>query len=275
MSSCLVGGVRSIELVATNLEEASRFYETVWNLAPVGRANDAAYFRGTAPYHHILGLHRGAQPAVVRIVFDIGGRRDVDELHCAVAASGCAATNPGMWAGAGGGYGFGCKDPDGRNLAFVADCADHTGGADAPDRPRKIVHVNLNARDYDASLRFFTQTLGFRLIDENAPLSFLRCASTDHCSIVLCKMDMPTLNHIAFDMPELDSVMRGMGRLKDSGYPIEWGPGRHGPGNNVFAYFCGPDEVPLEYAAEVLQIDDSYTPRGSDYWKLKPGHSDQ
>ena len=47
--------------------------------------------------------------------------------------------------------------------------------------------------------------------------------------------------------------MRGMGRMKDNGHPIQWGPGRHGPGNNVFAYFCGPDEVPLEYAAEVQQ----------------------
>jgi len=88
-------------------------------------------------------------------------------------------------------------------------------------------------------------------------------------------MNLPTLNHIAFDMPEFDSVMRGMGRMKDNGYPIEWGPGRHGPGNNVFAYFCGPDEVPLEYAAEVLQIDDSYQPRGSDFWKFAPGRSDQ
>jgi len=27
--------------------------------------------------------------------------------------------------------------------------------------PRKIAHVNLNARDFDGSLRFFTETLGF------------------------------------------------------------------------------------------------------------------
>ena len=46
--------------------------------------------------------------------------------------------------------------------------------------------------------------------------------------------------------------MRGMGRMKDNGYPIEWGPARHGPGDNVFAYFCGPDELPIEYTAEVL-----------------------
>lgn len=275
MPECLVRGVRSVELVASNLDEAARFYETVWNLAPVGADNDARYFRGTGRYHHVIGLHRGAQPAVVRIVFDAGDRSSVDALHRATGAAGCKAPAPAVLPGTGGGYGFGCKDPDGRNLAFVCGSADHADSDDKPDRPRKIVHVNLNARDYDASLAFFTKVLGFGVIDENAPLTFLHCASTDHCSIVLAKTDLPTLNHIAFDMPDLDSVMRGMGRMKDNGYPIEWGPGRHGPGNNVFAYFCGPDEVPLEYAAEILQIDDSYEPRGTDYWRFSSGRSEQ
>jgi catechol 2,3-dioxygenase-like lactoylglutathione lyase family enzyme len=275
MPQCFVRGVRSVDLVATNLDEAVRFYETVWNLTPVGSDNDSRYFRGTARYHHILGLHRGVQPAVVRVTFDVADRSDVDELQCRIAAAGARPTAPAVLTTPGGGYGFGCKDPDGRNLVFVCDVADHADGADQPDRPRKIVHVNLNARDFDASLAFFTGALGFRIIDDNAPLWFLHCANSDHCSIVLCKTNLPTLNHIAFDMADFDSVMRGLGRMKDNGYPTEWGPGRHGPGDNVFAYFCGPDEVPLEYAAEILQVDDNYAPRPSSYWKFASGRSDQ
>jgi catechol 2,3-dioxygenase-like lactoylglutathione lyase family enzyme len=275
MSCCFVRGVRSVELVASNLDEAARFYETVWNLAPVETRNDARYFRATGAYHHVLALHCGAQPAVVRIVFDVADRAGVDALHRAIAAAGGKPGAPATLTTPGGGYGFGCKDPDGRNLAFVCDAADHADGADQPDHPRKIVHVNLNARDFDASLTFFTTALGFRVIDDNAPLWFLHCANADHCSIVFCKSNLPTLNHIAFEMPEFESVMRGMGRMKDNGYPIESGPGRHGPGDNVFAYFCGPDEVPLEYAAEILQVDDSYQSRPSSYWKYAPGRSDQ
>jgi catechol 2,3-dioxygenase len=275
MPECPIRGLRSVEMVATNLEEAARFYESVWNLTLTEKRNDAAYFRGTAGYHHIIGLHRGAQPAVVRIVFDVAGRPAVDALYKAVVAAGCKASVPAALTLPGGGYGFGCKDPDGRNLAFVCDCADHADNEDRPDKPRKIVHANLNMRDHDATIAFFTKVLGFRIVDENTPLTFLHCANSDHCSIVMCKMDLATLNHIAFDVPDIDSVMRGMGRMKDNGYPIEWGPGRHGPGNNVFAYFCGPNEVPLEYAAEVQQIDDGYQPRGSDFWKFKPGRSEQ
>jgi len=275
MASCLIRGVRSIELVASNLEEASRFYESVWGLAPIETRNDSRYFRGTGRYHHVLGLYCGAQPAVIRVVFDVADRRAIDRLHHNISANGGRPSAPAELSVPGAGYGFTCKDPDGRNLAFVCECADHADGADHADRPRKIAHVNLNAREFDASLAFFTKALGFRLVDENAPLWFLHCANTDHCSIVLAKTGLPTLNHVAFEMPELDSVMRGMGRMKDSGYPIEWGPGRHGPGDNVFAYFCGPDEVPLEYTAEVLQIGDDYEPRASSYWKFAPGRSDQ
>jgi catechol 2,3-dioxygenase-like lactoylglutathione lyase family enzyme len=275
MSSCPVRSVRSIELVVTNLAEAARFYEEVWRLKPIETRNDSLFFRGSAGYHHLLSLHSGAQPAVHRIVFDVADRAGIDKLHRAITAAGAKATTPANLTSAGGGYGFGCKDPDGRNLGFVCGAADHADTADQADVPRKIAHINLNAKDFEGSLAFFTGALGFRVIDDNAPLWFLHCDNSDHSSIVLAKTNQATLNHVAFEMPEFDSVMRGMGRMKDAGYPIEWGPGRHGPGDNVFAYFCGPDEVPLEYTAEVLQIDDSYEPRPSTYWKFAPGRSDQ
>jgi catechol 2,3-dioxygenase-like lactoylglutathione lyase family enzyme len=104
MPSCLVRGVRSIDLVASNLDEAARFYETVWGLQPVPQAGreGARLFRGTGAYHHILGLHRGAQPAVIRVVFDVADRDAIGALHRAVVAAGCAATAPAALAAAGG-----------------------------------------------------------------------------------------------------------------------------------------------------------------------------
>jgi catechol 2,3-dioxygenase len=93
--------------------------------------------------------------------------------------------------------------------------------------------------------------------------------------MVLCGAKMPTLNHIAFELPEWESVMRTAGRMREAGFPIEWGIGRHGAGNNVFAYFAGPEEFPIEGTAEVLQIDESYVPRGPDHWRFPPGRTDQ
>src|SRR5262245_41110801 len=132
MPDCVVRGVRSVELVATNFEEADRFYQEVWGLRPVAARDGARLYRGTWPYHHILGLHRGQRPAVIRIVFDVVDRAGVGTLHRAVVASGCRQVSDPVElpVADGGGYGFGCRDPDGRNLAFVSGVADHTDARD-------------------------------------------------------------------------------------------------------------------------------------------------
>jgi catechol 2,3-dioxygenase len=201
----------------------------------------------------------------------------LEALHRAVTAAKAGPVTPvARLAGPAGGIGFGCKDPEGRNFAFVCGIADHAGeNPKVKDRPVKVTHVNLNCADHAASSAYFTDVLSFTMADDTDMLRFMRCGNTDHHSVVLARVASTTLNHIAFEMPDLDSVMRGAGRMKEAGYPIEWGVGRHLCGNNVFAYFAGPDEFPIEYTAEVDQVDDSYVPRGPEYWQFPPGRSDQ
>ena len=97
----------------------------------------------------------------------------------------------------------------------------------------------------------------------------------DQHPIAFGDTDNDALNHVAFVMPTLDAVMRGGGRMKDAGHAIEWGPGRHGPGDNAFNYFIDPFGIVIEYTAEVEQIDDSYRVRGPGDWAWPPGRVDQ
>jgi catechol 2,3-dioxygenase len=271
-----VRGVRSVEIEMSQPERAAEFYGTVWNLTEVERENGSIWFRGTGPYHHILAIHPARNGAAVRrLTFDAADRDVVQALHKAVATSGCPCEAPHDIDAPGGGYGFGFVDGEGRNLAIVCDVRDHAGHADAPDRPRKIAHVNLNAAQLEKTNDFLVDVLGFRRVDHSGPLHFFHCDNPDHSSIVTCTATTPTLNHVSFEMPDLESVMRGGGRMRDNGYAIEWGPGRHGSGNNVFCYFAGPEEFPIEYTAEVLQIDDTYEFHGPDYWKWPPGRLDR
>jgi catechol 2,3-dioxygenase-like lactoylglutathione lyase family enzyme len=271
-----VRGVRHVEIEMSDPAAAAAFYAGVWNLEPVESAGVSHFLRGTGAYHHILAIHQARQrPALRRIVFDAAGRDMVDGLHRAVRRATTRCEEPHRVDRPGGGYGFGFADPEGRNLAVICDVADHPDQADRADRPRKIAHVNVNAADLAATTRFLVDVLGFRLIDETAALSFFHCDNSDHNSMVVGRHRRPTLNHVAYELPDLDSVMRGAGRMHDHGYPIEWGVGRHGAGNNVFAYFAGPEEFPIEYTGEVLQIDDRYVPHGPDHWRWPPGRADQ
>jgi catechol-2,3-dioxygenase len=269
-----VRALRSVDLGFTDLAQAAKFFSEVWNLMPVGERAGVHYFRGTGPFHHILSIRQTAKPTLIRMVFDAADAATIDALHAQVKAHGITAIDPpARLKQPHGDYGFGFKDPEGRNIAIVCGVKDHADGADQPDRPRKVSHININAGDSDATLACYRDALGFTVSDTTRKFHFMTC-NADHHNMVLGFSGGPTLNHIAFEMPDLDSVMRGAGRMRDDGRGIEWGPGRHGPGNNVFCYFLGPEEMPVEYTAEMQQVDLSYRTRKPEEWKWPPGRLD-
>jgi catechol 2,3-dioxygenase len=248
----------------------------VWHLDVVAEERGIVYFRATGAHFHVLSLRAASagDAGLIRIVLQADDRLATDRIYEHVLSRSQVVDGaPRPIRGPGGGYGFGFKDPEGRNFAVVSDVAEHADRAPRADRPTKISHVNLNCRDSDATFEFMSTVLGFKLSDQTRQFRFIRC-NPDHHSLVLGFNDNANLNHIAFEMPDLDSVMRGVGRMRDHGHAVEWGPGRHGPGNNVFAYFCGPGELPLEYTGEMQQVGDDHRVRKPEEWTWPPGRLD-
>lgn len=275
MKPSLAGALRSIAIGVTDLSEAEQFYTATWHLAVAARTANAVYLRGTGAAHHILSLHRSEQADVRAVTFSVDSPEALDAIAVnvprhggALVASRHRVDEPG------GGEAVIVTDPQHRILRFVHGDERHADREPVKDRPVRITHAVFNSEDVAQAQRFYEQALGFTLSDRTRIMAFLRCG-TDHHSIALADAEANTLNHIAFLMPDLDSVMRGGGRMRDAGYPIEWGVGRHGPGNNAFAYFIGPSEFVIEYTAEVEQVDDSYVPRGPHDWTWPPGRTDQ
>jgi catechol 2,3-dioxygenase len=266
-----LSGLRSVELGVTDVAAAARFYTEVWGLAPVAAPGGAVYLRGSGAPHHVVALHPRATPELLSVTFNAGSREDVDRLHAAVGPA--AAGKPAPIAEPGGGHGFAFVDPEGRVFRAIAGDARHADAGDVRGRPRELAHVVLNSADVPRATAFFVAHLGFRLTDQTRMMDFATC-NDHHHNVAFAHADAATLNHIAFEVPDLESVMRGAGRLRDHGYRIEWGVGRHGPGNNVFAYFIGPEDFVVEYTAEVERIDASYRVGRPDDWKWPPGRVD-
>jgi catechol 2,3-dioxygenase-like lactoylglutathione lyase family enzyme len=141
------------------------------------------------------------------------------------------------------------------------------------DKPIQIAHAVINAVSREESERFAVDVLGFKVSDRTRHMTFVRC-NRKHHSIAFAHAEAASLNHIAFEMQDLDAVMRGIGRMRDAGFEIAWGPGRHGPGNNVFGYFIAPFGPIVEYTAEVSEVDDNYRVGGPDDWKWPAGRID-
>ena len=228
--------LQSVELRVPDVEATARFFTDVWGLTRVSGNR----LRGTDSLPYLVGLEQG-DPAVVAITFCGDAEREV-------------------------------KGPQGETYRFVREERAPPLPAQR-DRPIRLSHVVLNSADVDAAERFAVSQLGFRVSDRTRHMTFLRCNRTHHC-IAYARAGYSSLNHIAFEMADVDGVMRGIGRLRDAGYPCVWGPGRHGPGNNVFGYFVGPHGGLVEYTSEVSEAGDDYRVGSPEDWKWPQGRID-
>src|SRR5215467_7984264 len=258
MGNAKVTGLRGIELGVTDLHESAAFYRHVWGLDPVASENDTIHLRANGSEHHIVTLRERPKAGLLGIHFATQDRVAVDALCAKAKAFGAKVTSEpaDLPRGAGGGYGFSFQSPDGHVLNISCDVSRHPNTVSDRSRPLKLSHVVLNSPKIEDQTGFF--------------IDLLRCSS-DHHSIAVARGEGPSLNHMAYEMSNIDGLMRGAGRLKSSGFNSEWGVGRHGPGDNVFTYFVEPNGFVVEYTAEVEQIDEAtYLPHDAKYWREFP-----
>ena len=266
--------LRSVELQMPNSAAAVEFLKGPWGLIDAGTRNNTAYLRGTGADHYAIAVTEGPGRAVASVTF-VGTRAEVESVWSRIRNAGL---KHGPWIDAfdepGHGAGFQVAGPEGEPYRFVAE-RDSAPAALPLDRahPIGVSHVVFNTGDREAASRVLTDAFGFKLSDRTRIMNFLRCDEVHHV-VAYCDSRQATLNHIAFEVSDFDAVMSGMGRLKDAGQPTVWGPGRHGPGNNVFAYFVAPFGACLEYTAEVQRVDDSYKTGTPESWQWPSGRND-
>ena len=273
MTNGKVTGVRSVELGVRDLQHSADFYIKVWALDEVAADGDGIHLRATGREHHVLTIRERPKPTLLGVNFAAPDRTTVDQLCAKAKSYGVKVLgDPAPLSGAaGGGYGFRFETPDGLPMSISSDGTQHPDVVLDRSRPTKISHVVLNSANADEQMPFFIDVLGFRRSDSTHMMEFLRCCS-DHHSIAIVRGSGPSLNHVAYEVPNIDGLMRGTGRVKRNGFDIEWGVGRHGPGNNVFSYFIEPDGFVAEYTTELDQIDEAtHVPQDAQYWdKVMP-----
>ena len=259
----LVTHLRGIAISARDPAALLPFYERTWGLQRVAdRADGAIHLRGRGPEHHVFTLVPGDGHSLDLISLAAQTPAAVDEIVVRARAAGAEVEQePAPSADPGGGYRAILRDPEGRRLEISADVTEHNGPTTRDFGPDRLSHIVLNSTDLTASKDFYQQILGFRISDwyENDQMVFLSCNELHHC-IVLTPGRWTSLNHVAFEVASTDEVMRALGRMRKAGVDTIWGPGRHGPGGNVFCYFVDPVGNVIEYTAELLHLDDDWEP---------------
>jgi catechol 2,3-dioxygenase-like lactoylglutathione lyase family enzyme len=146
------------------------------------------------------------------------------------------------------------SDPDGTRLIFglPLDEAD-AAGATPPARLQHLVMASTNAQRVTT---FFETVLGFTLSDTvvdgdgGVRTSFLRC-SEEHHSFAVFQAAENRFDHHCYETRDWNAIRDWGDHMAAARIAVQWGPGRHGPGNNLFLFVHDSDGNWVELSAEL------------------------
>jgi catechol 2,3-dioxygenase-like lactoylglutathione lyase family enzyme len=136
-----------------------------------------------------------------------------------------------------------------------------------PPQVTKLGHLVLETPDFDTSVRWYIDTFGFVPSDvmclaDGTPVgSFMRLnkgsTPTDHHTLFVAMGLESKVDHVAFEVVDLDAVEMGQQVLLANRYPHAWGVGRHLLGSQIFDYWRDPWGQKHEHYADGDLFDDT------------------
>ena len=149
------------------------------------------------------------------------------------------------------------RDPDG-NLFLFGLGRPVEAVADDPvaNRCARLQHVVFGSRNAARLATFFDEVLGFiptdEVLDEAGQVrtTFLR-SSDEHHSLAVFQTSQDRLDHCCYEAGSWDLIRDWADHMAGEHIPLKWGPGRHGPGNNLFFFVHDSDGNWVEISAEL------------------------
>ena len=143
--------------------------------------------------------------------------------------------------------------------------------ADAPLRPTKLGHVAAFTPELAPMQSFYEELLGFRWSDTVGDFFvFLRCNADHHAANFMASRSRSGMHHVAFEMRDLNHLQTMLDHMAARAKRLEWGPGRHGAGHNIFTYHHDPDGNLIELFTQLDVIADE----AKGYFEPRPWHTE-
>ena len=169
---------------------------------------------------------------------------------------------------------FAINDPDGRQVVFGLPDPLHEYTENLPQAPApgRLQHVVVATDKLPPMAKFYQTILGFvptdHVLRDEADGSktltaiFYRTTS-EHHSLAVFLSDTARPDHHAYEVSCWNDIRDWADHMSDLYINLWWGPGRHGPGNNLFFMIEDPDGHKVEISAELETIVDGANVR---YW---------
>lgn len=255
-------------LQSPDLDVAEEFL-TDFGMVKVARTKDRLYMRGTDPDQYIHVTHLG-EPKFIGFGFKAASEEDLAKIAKAPGASGIETMDE-----PGGGKRVRLTEPHGYQIEIIWGREKHepipvprfeintarardsrlgelTRIERGPSHVKRLGHAVIMTPDVAGGTKWYRETLGLVPSDEvyagpkdNVIATFNRIDGgerfVDHHTFLCIKGERVGLNHMAFEVHDIDDVFMGNAYLnRKSKYEHVWGLGRHVLGSQVYDYWKDP-----------------------------------
>jgi catechol 2,3-dioxygenase-like lactoylglutathione lyase family enzyme len=130
--------------------------------------------------------------------------------------------------------------------------------AAAAQLPGRLQHVVVASAHLPEMMRFYEDVLGFVVSDyvhetsgnREPTVAFYRC-DPEHHSFAVFRAPQSRPDHHAYEANCWNDIRDWADHMASRGIKLWWGPGRHGPGNNLFFMIKDPQGYLIEISAEL------------------------
>jgi catechol 2,3-dioxygenase-like lactoylglutathione lyase family enzyme len=281
MSYIKITDIAYVRVRVPNLDLAEQFFAD-FGLLVSARTPSALYLRGTGTAHHVHVAQLG-EPKLLAIAFRAATEADLYVLSKAPGASAVEQIHE-----PGGGKRVTLTDPDGNGIEVVHGISELPAIAqeilplnDAADGLRRvgtlsrhtkraakvlrIGHAVLKSHNPRQMVQWYQEMFGLLCSDEviapngQLALSFNRVDRgdeyVDHHVLLIDTGPKKGLNHVAYEVCDIDDLMLGHEHLKSKGYENVWGIGRHVYGGQLFDYWMDAWDFMYEHWTDTDRVN--------------------
>jgi len=251
-----------IRLDAPEPNTVAQFYRDVIGMTPIELEDGTVLLQG--PERRLV-IGRGPAGGQPWSGFRLQSPAQRDALRAHLEAQGIAIeASPSPVFGE---ASFAVRDPDGRLAVFGLVRDDLGRGVVQPAAalPGRLQHVVVATTDLARLVGFYRDGLGFLTTDivregETPTAMFLR-ADPEHHSFACFRAPEARPDHHAYEANSWNDLRDWADHLSRHDIKIWWGPGRHGPGNNLFLMAKDPQGYLFEISAELEVLPRDMAPR--------------
>lgn len=257
-----------VEFQTPDVERLVEYYTKVLDFNLVESSPTGAFLT-TGTDHHCVILTRGDRKARAAVGYELW--EDLDDAQRRLKEAGYE-TQRRSDIGPGTPDVLVLEEPGTGTPLHLITSQDPTGVAGyTPLRPTKLGHVAAYTSALGPMQDFYQDLLGFKWSDTVGDFFvFLRCNGDHHAANFMASRKYEGLHHIAYEMRDPTHLITMLDHLAQHGHRLHWGPGRHGPGHNLFTYHRDPDGHTIELFTQIDVVHDE----AKGYWEPRPWHEE-